>query len=174
MEICLREIDRCQQTGIKPNFIVLLGERYGWRPLPARIEAGEFEKVCDQVADADKRLIDDWYECDDNALPIPREVDSGVLNDRVISESRVRARWVAYDEEWNEWKALPFLMRQRTPNPPRLVESDADLSPSVAMVTQDSPLVVTWRASFVFIGTGTPLASKILVICGQSRDADME
>ncbi len=28
-----------QQTGIKPNFIVLLGERYGWRPLPARIEA---------------------------------------------------------------------------------------------------------------------------------------
>jgi len=81
---------------------------------------------------------------------------------------------VAYDEEWNEWKALPFLMRQRTPNPPRLVESDADLSPSVAMVTQDSPLVVTWRASFVFIGTGTPLASKILVICGQSRDADME
>jgi hypothetical protein len=31
MEICLREIERCQQTGIKPNFIVLLGERYGWR-----------------------------------------------------------------------------------------------------------------------------------------------
>jgi hypothetical protein len=24
MEICLREIERCQQTGIKPNFIVLL------------------------------------------------------------------------------------------------------------------------------------------------------
>jgi hypothetical protein len=26
MEICLREIERCQLTGIKPNFIVLLGE----------------------------------------------------------------------------------------------------------------------------------------------------
>jgi hypothetical protein len=25
MQICLREIERCQQTGIKPNFIVLLG-----------------------------------------------------------------------------------------------------------------------------------------------------
>jgi hypothetical protein len=35
MEICLREIERCQRTGIKPNFIVLLGQRYGWRPLPA-------------------------------------------------------------------------------------------------------------------------------------------
>ena len=57
MEICLREIDRCQQTGIKPNFIVLLGERYGWRPLPARIEAGEFEKVRDGVTDADMRVL---------------------------------------------------------------------------------------------------------------------
>ena len=69
MEICLREIERCQQTGIKPNFIVLLGERYGWRPLPARIEAGEFAKVRERVADPDKRLVDDWYERDDNAVP---------------------------------------------------------------------------------------------------------
>ena len=30
MEICLREIAFCQQTGIQPNFIVLLGERYCW------------------------------------------------------------------------------------------------------------------------------------------------
>jgi hypothetical protein len=69
MEICLREIERCQQTGIKPNFIVLLGERYGWRPLSARIVAGEFERVRDRIADADKRLIDNWYERDDNAVP---------------------------------------------------------------------------------------------------------
>ena len=69
MEICLREIERCQQTGIKPNFIVLLGERYGWRPLPARIEAEEFNKVRDRATDADKRLIDDWYERDENAVP---------------------------------------------------------------------------------------------------------
>ena len=29
MEICLAEIARCQRTGIKPNFVILLGERYG-------------------------------------------------------------------------------------------------------------------------------------------------
>jgi hypothetical protein len=40
MEICLREIERYQQTGVEHNFIVLLGERQGWCPLPARIEAG--------------------------------------------------------------------------------------------------------------------------------------
>jgi hypothetical protein len=45
MELCLREIERCQQTGIKPNFIVLLGDRYGWRPLPARIEPGMSNRI---------------------------------------------------------------------------------------------------------------------------------
>jgi hypothetical protein len=69
MEICLREIERCQQTGIKPNFIVLLGDRYGWRPLPARIEAQEFNKICDQAPNEGLRLIDQWYERDDNAEP---------------------------------------------------------------------------------------------------------
>jgi WD40 repeat protein len=69
IEICLREIERCQQTGIKPNFIVLLGERYGWCPLPARIEAEEFTRVRDRAAETDMRLIDDWYVRDDNAVP---------------------------------------------------------------------------------------------------------
>jgi WD40 repeat protein len=69
MEICLREIERCQQTGIKPNFIALLGERYGWRPLPTRIKAQEFDRVCGRVAEAaDRQLIDAWYERDDNAV----------------------------------------------------------------------------------------------------------
>ncbi len=70
VEICLREIERCQQTRIKPNFIVLLGKRYGWRPLPARIVAREFEAVCAHIADKDERaLVEGWYERDDNAVP---------------------------------------------------------------------------------------------------------
>ncbi|MGA2149872.1 MAG: DUF4062 domain-containing protein, partial [Bryobacteraceae bacterium] len=70
MEICLREIERCQRTGIKPNFIVLLGQRYGWRPLPARIEAPEFEAVRDRTASPEERgLAESWYRRDDNAVP---------------------------------------------------------------------------------------------------------
>jgi hypothetical protein len=70
MEICLSEIERCQRTGIKPNFIVLLGQRYGWRPLPWRPEASEFEAVRKQIAGAeDRALVDSWYQRDDNAVP---------------------------------------------------------------------------------------------------------
>ncbi len=70
MEICLAEIERCQRTGIKPNFIVLLGERYGWRPLPARIEAKEFDAILGRIPDAGERtLVENWYRRDENAVP---------------------------------------------------------------------------------------------------------
>ena len=70
MEICLGEIERCQRTGIKPNFIVLLGNRYGWRPLAARIEAEEFRVVRDHITEMEDRArVDDWYRLDENAVP---------------------------------------------------------------------------------------------------------
>jgi hypothetical protein len=41
MPLCLDEIRRCQRTTPKPNFVVLLGQRYGWRPLPWEIPTAE-------------------------------------------------------------------------------------------------------------------------------------
>jgi hypothetical protein len=69
MEICLAEIERCQRTKIKPNFIVLLGDRYGKPPLPARIQAQEFETVLRWIAGEDRALVESWYQRDDNAVP---------------------------------------------------------------------------------------------------------
>src|SRR5437870_5578747 len=59
MEICLAEIERCQRTRIKPNFIVLLGDRYGRPPLPARVEATEFEALLSRIeGEADRVLVE--------------------------------------------------------------------------------------------------------------------
>jgi WD40 repeat protein len=70
MEICLAEIERCQRTRIKPNFIVLLGDRYGKPPLPARVQAQEFEVVLNNMgSDADRVLVESWYQRDENAVP---------------------------------------------------------------------------------------------------------
>ena len=65
MEICLREIRRCQATGVKPNFIVLLGDRYGWQPLPARIPATEWNALEPHLP----ALAGQWYRLDENAVP---------------------------------------------------------------------------------------------------------
>jgi tetratricopeptide (TPR) repeat protein len=70
MEICLREIERCQRTRVKPNFIVLLGDRYGWQPLPPRIPASEFEALLPHIQPTRVRsLAEQWYRLDMNAVP---------------------------------------------------------------------------------------------------------
>jgi hypothetical protein len=46
MNICLRELKRCQDmTPGGPNFLILMGDRYGWRPLPPQVPADEFEEL---------------------------------------------------------------------------------------------------------------------------------
>jgi hypothetical protein len=73
MEICLREMERCQRTRIKPNFIVLLGDRYAWQPLPASIPASEFDVLLPRLQPADVRaLAEQWYWLDENAVPPKR------------------------------------------------------------------------------------------------------
>lgn len=43
IQICLNEIRHCREVSPKPNFIVLLGERYGWIPDESDISATEIE-----------------------------------------------------------------------------------------------------------------------------------
>ena len=69
MKICLEEIDRCQKVSPRPNFIVLLGNRYGWQPLPYGIPSDEYEKIRQEVTAEDRELLDVWYRRDDNSVP---------------------------------------------------------------------------------------------------------
>src|SRR5438876_7773712 len=68
--ICLSEVARCQRISPRPNFLILLGDRYGWRPLPAEMLSSEFEALLPHIAGAgDAALLNDWYRRDDNAVP---------------------------------------------------------------------------------------------------------
>ena len=79
MKICLEEIARCQRVTPRPNFIVLLGDRYGWQPLPEEIPAAEFEAILERVSPEERALLcweeqgaegrRGWYRQDDNAVP---------------------------------------------------------------------------------------------------------
>lgn len=70
MEICLREIRRCQASGVRPNFIALLGDRYGWQPLPTGVPAAEFDALLPLIPAGEARaLARQWYRLDENADP---------------------------------------------------------------------------------------------------------
>lgn|GEM_PF-2158060 len=70
MRICFEELRRSQEVSPRPNFIILLGDRYGWRPLPEEISALEFEILASAaIGRAERDLLLRWYRRDENAIP---------------------------------------------------------------------------------------------------------
>ncbi len=69
MNICLREIRRCREVTPRPNFVVLLGQRYGWQPIPPQIEGGEFERLLVAMTESNRERLCSWYRLDTNAVP---------------------------------------------------------------------------------------------------------
>lgn len=67
MRICLEELQRCQRQ--RPNFLILLGQRYGWRPLPASIPVAHWEAFLPALSHAARQRLERWYRRDDNAVP---------------------------------------------------------------------------------------------------------
>ena len=70
MRICLEELRRCQELSPRPNFVALLGNRYGWEPAPARIPADHWEQLVSAARPSDCELIRSGYIGPDvNAVP---------------------------------------------------------------------------------------------------------
>lgn len=69
LQICFNEIARCQKISPKPNFVILLGEKYGWQPIPEKIPGEEMEAILKVLSEGDRRLIKTWYWLDENAVP---------------------------------------------------------------------------------------------------------
>ena len=67
LDICLEELRQCQKITRRPNLLILLGNRYGWQPVPTRVEAAEFEALARVMSPADRLKLSDWYRRDDNA-----------------------------------------------------------------------------------------------------------
>lgn len=68
LQICLNEIDRCQKSDFHPNFIFLLGDKYGRCPLPSQIDAIEFESLLKNTTETETNNLKTWYWKDNNAL----------------------------------------------------------------------------------------------------------
>jgi signal recognition particle GTPase len=117
MNICLGEIERCQEITPRPNFIMLLGDRYGWCPLPPRIYVDEFEEILSKVSSEDKEQLQwkeeqlakkkGWYRKDDNAQTpcyclMPRKLDLPDGTDkkeRVAEMKREELEWYKIEKK---------------------------------------------------------------------------
>ncbi len=92
MRICLEEVRRCQQLSPRPNFAVLLGDRYGWEPVPARIPLEHWARLQAAALREDWLLIEASYRLDENAIPPVYCLHAGLGDGRLLQALRKAAR----------------------------------------------------------------------------------
>jgi tetratricopeptide (TPR) repeat protein len=77
MEVCLSEIERCQRLSPRPSFLILVGDRYGYRPVPEQIPDTEFRAILQHLPGCEREFLvgrpgqDDasgWYRLDENQV----------------------------------------------------------------------------------------------------------
>ncbi|XP_012269999.1 NACHT and WD repeat domain-containing protein 2 [Orussus abietinus] len=70
-ELCMREIENCQRLSMGPNFVVFLGQKYGYRPIPTYVLSSELEMLRAELESQgmDVVVLDTWYKKDSNAVP---------------------------------------------------------------------------------------------------------
>lgn len=111
MEVCLGEIDRCQTIAPRPNFLLLVGDRYGYRPLPEQIPHTDFQSILRSCNDDEQRLLagaagaDGWYIHDLNCTRQPDGV--WCLNRQRLGESQ---------GDWDEAEPMLRAILERTTN----------------------------------------------------------
>ncbi len=69
LQICFNEIARCQKISPKPNFLILLGDKYGWQPIPEIIPQEEMDLIHGVLPVLSMELLKEWYKLDHNAVP---------------------------------------------------------------------------------------------------------
>ncbi|KAL8578635.1 hypothetical protein ACOMHN_007093 [Nucella lapillus] len=110
-ELCMHEIDICQRLSVGPNFIVFLGQKYGYRPIPTHIPATEFQLLrgCVKTFPDEVDLLDTWYKEDLNSVP-PVYVLQPISSNFTNFNNKRHQRLMEMDQNaW--WETLGKLQR---------------------------------------------------------------
>eukprot|EP00049_Salpingoeca_infusionum_P023581 m.12928 g.12928 ORF g.12928 m.12928 type:complete len:1728 (+) comp5881_c0_seq1:116-5299(+) len=67
-QICIDEIRNVRARSIGVNFVGLLGQKYGYCPIPTSIEASTFDALLFNCDAETKTLLSKWYKRDSNTL----------------------------------------------------------------------------------------------------------
>eukprot|EP00736_Rhodelphis_marinus_P007001 Rmarinus@m.18027 len=67
--ICLKEIARCRRVSVGPYFAAILGDKYGYNPLPTSIPSGLFTTLAERMNPEDEALFKKWYKEDISVRP---------------------------------------------------------------------------------------------------------
>jgi tetratricopeptide (TPR) repeat protein len=91
IDFCLNEVSRCSNDP-QPSLLVLMGQRYGWVPIPTRLSRPEFDAINEQLDIAESGLLKSWYTLDTNHIPPAYNLNNKAgIDDWASVEGKLRA-----------------------------------------------------------------------------------
>lgn len=70
LEVCLDELTKCKESSCEPFLVILLGNRYGWVPLPERIPTEQWNILLKKAANNECNTnLTNCYIEDKNCIP---------------------------------------------------------------------------------------------------------
>ncbi|RHY28673.1 hypothetical protein DYB32_005783 [Aphanomyces invadans] len=77
--ICMAELARCQTSSLGLNYVLILGNKYGYRPFPNQIPLDEFEALVATMATSDADVVRHWFRINTNVIPPAMELQPSTL-----------------------------------------------------------------------------------------------
>ena len=96
LDICLNEVRMCAEITPRPSFVILMGNRYGWIPIPTTVTPQRFE-TCDPSP-----LMREWYRLDENTSTYQLRPRTGAYVDYAQweqVENELRRDWAQRGED---------------------------------------------------------------------------
>lgn len=99
MSICLEELATCQNLSPKPHLLLLLGERYGWIPLPEKLTLDEVNNILKTADENEKIVFGKVYQIEKNNYPASYELQA---NPGMAEEEQLRHLMMRYCQKNND------------------------------------------------------------------------
>ena len=94
IDFCLNEVERCISHP-QPSMLILVGQRYGWIPIPSRIPQEIWKTIIQHLSTEDAALLRQWYAVDNNDVtPHFYLQEKGSLSNWSEIEEKLRALFV--------------------------------------------------------------------------------
>ncbi len=113
LSICFDELRRCQEVSPDLNLLILLGDRYGWRPLPETIPATHYARLAPLLAPSMRALLARVYAQDHNALSgefviLPRDRERDLWDTEVANPLRAALTQASKFAGFTDEEALSY------------------------------------------------------------------
>lgn len=150
MTTCLTEVERCRTVSPWLHFLLLLGDRRGWLPVPAAIDESDFAALAARISDLDRRMLQRWFRRDGNSFPT--------------------ATWVLRElgpDEAGAWKKAESELH------PMLADAAVSLPEDRRHVFQQSAVEQEVSAG-IFAHPGSAAGARAVFLSGQAHMVDAE